>query len=123
MPKSLSYFKYAKDQLKNGDYTSPNYAPLFGEEIKDVNFNTISYNMNQIKSQENGSILTSSPQLKIFHDKGPLKLIRNAEYVPYPNQTFVPIEKLYNYMNTTEKVIAEQKKELLLATQNPFEKP
>ena len=113
-PRSLSYFKYAKNAMKVGDL-NPNYSAV---QMPYHPYHLPSNTDPLYKSQQllNNPNLGQHPYLNSYplppiNKKGEnnIKTIKSGELVDFPDETYIPLSQFVNYRNKKEMEIKMNK--------------
>ena len=107
-PRSLSYFKYAKNSMRVGDF-NPNYSgvqmpyhPYHEPSQIDPLYKSQDVLLNNINLGKH-PYLNSYPLPPIHKNKeNPIKEIRSGELVDFPDETYIPLSKFVDYKNKKE---------------------
>ena len=109
-PRSLSYFKYAKNAMKVGDL-NPNYSAV---QMPYHPYHLPSNTDPLYKSQEllNNPNLGKHPYLNTYplppigrNKENNLKEIKSGEIVDFPDETYIPLSQFVDYKNKKEMEI------------------
>ena len=113
-PRSLSYFKYAKNAMKVGDM-NPNYSAV---QMPYHPYHLPSNTDPLYKSQQllNNPNVGQHPYLNTYplppigkNKENNLKGIKSGELVDFPDETYIPLSQFVNYRNKKEMEIKMNK--------------
>ena len=107
-PRSLSYFKYAKNAMRAGDL-NPNYSavqmpyhPYHQPSSIDPLYKSQDVLLNNIALGQH-PYLNSYPLPPIRKNKEkPIKELKSGELVDFPDETYIPLSKFVDYKNKKE---------------------
>ena len=107
-PRSLSYFKYAKNSMKVGDL-NPNYSavqipyhPYHQPSSIDPLYRSQDVLLDNINLGKH-PYLNSYPLPPIKKNKeAPIKELKSGELVDFPDETYIPLSKFVDYKNKKE---------------------
>ena len=107
-PRSLSYFKYAKNAMKAGDL-NPNYSavqmpyhPYHQPSTIDPLYRSQDVLLDKINLGKH-PYLNSYPLPPIRKNKEPpIKELKTGELVDFPDETYIPLSKFVDYKNKKE---------------------
>ena len=97
-PKSLSYFRFARDSMKNGDL-NPSYSLLVSQPYHPYHNPSqmdINYNNQSLETLGQHPYLNSYPLPKIKNND-PTTNIKSGELVDFPDETYIPLKKFNQY--------------------------
>ena len=113
-PKSLSYFKYAKNSMRVGDL-NPNYSgvqmpyhPYHQPSQIDPMYKSQDVLLNQVNLGQH-PYLNSYPLPPIKKKENPIKELKSGELVDFPDETYIPLSKFVDYKNKKELEIKKNK--------------
>ena len=107
-PKSLSYFKYAKNAMRVGDL-NPNYSavqmpyhPYHQPSTIDPLYKSQDVLLDNVNLGKH-PYLNSYPLPPIYKNKeAPIKELKSGELVDFPDETYIPLSKFVDYKNKKE---------------------
>ena len=97
-PKSLSYFRFARDSMKNGDL-NPSYSLLVSQPYHPYHNPSqmdINYNNQSLETLGQHPYLNSYPLPKIKNNDHTTN-IKSGELVDFPDETYIPLKKFNQY--------------------------
>ena len=106
-PKSLSYFKYAKNAMRVGDL-NPNYSAVqmpYHPYHQPSQIDPLYKSQDMFLEKTNlgqHPYLNSYPLPPIRKKQEPLKEIKSGELVDFPDETYIPLSKFVDYKNKKE---------------------